>query len=173
MKSANKKYYFIGAFIILLIMLATNAKGALYSLLRKLEEDNSVALTAYDDGTGVATIGYGSIYNYDENRPVAFGDTIDQATAERWLETEANKKLSDVQAMVTVPINNNQLIALSSFAYNEGSGALQNSTLLKLLNSGADKATVAAQFDRWIYAGGSIMKGLVSRRSVEKNLFLS
>ena len=71
------------------------------------------------------------------------------------------------------PITNNQLVALASFAYNEGSGALQGSTLLKLLNSGADKTSVAAQFDRWVYSKGSVNKGLINRRNAEKTLFLS
>jgi lysozyme len=153
--------------------MSTTAYGGLVSFLKKWEEDNKAALTAYDDGTGTWTIGYGTIWNYDLNRPVMPGDQIDQATANRWLQIEATSKLDAVKQLVTVSINNNQLIALSSFAYNEGIGALKGSTLLRLLNSGVDKATVAAQFDKWVYAGGSIMKGLVSRRAAEKNLFLS
>jgi GH24 family phage-related lysozyme (muramidase) len=154
-------------------MSSTSAYGSLIAFLKKWEEDNQVALDAYDDGTGTWTIGYGSIYNYDENRPVEPGDHIDQATAERWLQTEAESKMNQVSKLVKVKINNNQLVALSSFAYNEGIGALQNSTLLRLLNNGTDKAIIAKEFDKWVYAGGRIMKGLVSRRAAEKNLFLS
>ena len=75
--------------------------------------------------------------------------------------------------MVKVPINDNQLLALSSFAYNVGNRSLQDSTLLKLLNSGADKNAVAAQFDKWVFAGGVVSKGLKNRRAAEKKLFLS
>ena len=75
--------------------------------------------------------------------------------------------------MVQVPINDNQLIALSSFAYNEGPGAFQTSTLLKLLNSGADINIVANEFDKWVYAGGKVSPGLKNRRNAEKQLFLS
>ena len=153
--------------------MSSSAFGGLVSFLKKWEEDNKAALIAYDDGTGTWTIGYGTIWNYDLNRPVMPADQIDQATANRWLQIEATSKLDAVKQLVTVSINNNQLIALSSFAYNEGIGALKGSTLLKLLNAGADKATVAQQFDRWVYAGGSKMKGLISRRAAEKNLFLS
>ena len=167
------KYLVIGTIVIVLLMSTTNAYGSLLSFLKKMEEDNKAALTAYDDGTGTWTIGYGSIWDYDRNRPVMPGDTIDLATAERWLELEAQSKMAAVKQLVTVTINNNQLIALASFAYNEGIEALRSSTLLKLLNSGADKALVAAQFDRWVYAGGQVSKGLQNRRSAEKNLFLS
>ena len=171
--SKTGKYIIIAAVVILLTMTTTNSFGALVSFLKKWEEDNKAALIAYDDGTGTWTIGYGSIYNYDENRPVQQGDTITQQQADSWLQQEAQSKMNAVKSLVTVPITNNQLIALSSFAYNEGVGALQNSTLLSLLNSGANKQTVADQFDRWVYAGGSIMKGLVTRRAAEKQLFLS
>jgi lysozyme len=167
------KYLIIAAIVILLTMTTTNSFGALISFLKKWEEDNKAALVAYNDGTGTWTIGYGSIYNYDENRPVQKGDTITQEQADNWLIQEAKSKFDSVKSMVTVPVTNNQLIALSSFAYNEGIGALQNSTLLSLLNSGADKETVANQFNRWIYSGGQVMQGLVNRRSAEKQLFLS
>jgi lysozyme len=121
------------------------------------------------------SIGYGSGYNWDQNRPVQKGDVIDQATAKRWLLLEAQQKYNKVRSLVKVPITDNQLLALSSFAYNEGEGALATSTLLKLLNSGADDASVAAQFDRWVYAGDppAVNKGLQNRRAAEKALFLS
>ena len=78
-----------------------------------------------------------------------------------------------VKKLVTVKINNNQLVALGSFAYNLGIGALTNSTLLKLLNQGQDKAIVASQFDRWVNVKGVRSQGLVNRRNAEKALFLS
>ena len=119
------------------------------------------------------SVGYGSGFNWDKNRPVQKGDIIDQATAKRWLLLEAQSNFDQVMQMVKVPINDNQLIALSSFAYNVGNGALLDSTLLKLLNNGADKNTVSAQFDKWIYAGGKVSPGLKNRRAAEKKLFLS
>lgn len=167
------KTIFIILIIVILLMTTTNVSGAVYAFLRKLEEDNKVKLTAYDDGEGTWTIGFGSIYNFDQNRPVQQGDTIDQATAERWLELEANQHIAAVKNMVTVPISNNQLIALSSFAYNEGDSALRTSKLLSLLNAGVDIQTVADQFDRWIYAKHQINPGLINRRAAEKALFLS
>ena len=172
MKPRNK-YFLIGGAIILLVMSSTSAYAGLYAFLKQYEEGNQAALQAYDDGFGTWTIGWGSIYNYDLNRPVMPGDQINQATADRWLELEAKSKMDQVKKLVKVTINNNQLIALSSFAYNVGISALQTSTLLKLLNAGTDKALVAQQFDRWIYANGSISKGLQNRRNAEKNLFLS
>lgn len=119
------------------------------------------------------SVGYGSGYNWDLKRPVQKGDIIDKETAKRWLLYEAQSNFDKVMQMVKVPINDNQLIALSSFAYNVGNGALQDSTLLKLLNNGTNKDIVANQFDKWVYAGGQVSKGLKNRRNAEKKLFLS
>ena len=119
------------------------------------------------------SIGYGSGYNWDLKRPVQKGDVIDKETAKRWLLYEAQSYFDKVMDMVKVPINDNQLIALSSFAYNVGSGALQSSTLLKLLNNGTNLPAVASEFDKWVYAGGKVSKGLKNRRNAEKKLFLS
>jgi len=151
----------------------SNVYNSLAAFLKKVEEDNKAALTSYDDGEGTWTIGWGSIYNYDENRPVEEGDTITQEQADRYLKIEATQNIQDVKDSVKVPINNNQLIALASFVYNEGMYALRSSTLLKQLNQGLPKIQVADQFDRWIYANGHVNNGLVNRRAAEKQLFLS
>ena len=168
----NTKYLIAGA-VILLIMSGTNVYNSLYSLLKKLEEDNKVQLKAYLDSGGVWTIGYGSIYNYDLNRPVQQNDIITTDTANKWLQLEASTKLDAVKNLVKVKVNNNQLIAMSSLAYNIGTNGFANSTLLKLLNAGTDKAIVAQQFDKWVYDNGVKVKGLQNRRQAEKNLFLS
>jgi GH24 family phage-related lysozyme (muramidase) len=45
--------------------------------------------------------------------------------------------------------------------------------MLKLLNNKTDKRIVANQFDRWVYAKRVKLPGLVKRRKLEKELFLS
>jgi lysozyme len=76
-----------------------------------------------------------------------------------------------VEKNVTVPLNQNQFDALTSFVYNCGPGALRGSTLLKLLNQGNYQGA-AAQFARWNKAGGKVWPGLVRRRAAEASLFL-
>src|SRR5690349_12536176 len=84
----------------------------------------------------VPTIGYGTIM-YPNGKKVTLQDPeITQAQAEQYLEHEVNEKAAGVEKCVTIPINQNQFDALVSFAYNLGVGALQKSTLLKLLNAG-------------------------------------
>ena len=126
----------------------------------------------YWDRTGYS-VGYGSQYNWDQKRPVAKTDVIDKETAKNWLLQEAAQDFEYVKSLVRVKLTDNQLLALSSFAYNIGKAAFADSTLLELLNSGADISTVAAQFDKWVYSGGVISNGLKSRRKAEKTLFLS
>jgi lysozyme len=126
----------------------------------------------YWDRTGYS-VGYGSQYNWDQKRPVVKTDVIDKETAKNWLLQEAAQDFEYVKSLVRVKLTDNQLLALSSFAYNIGKAAFADSTLLELLNSGADISTVAAQFDKWVYSGGVINNGLKSRRKAEKTLFLS
>ena len=126
----------------------------------------------YFDFTGYS-VGYGSQYNWDAKRPVLKTDIVDKATAKQWLINDAMEDYQVVQSIVKVPVTDNQLIALSSLSYNIGIGAFRNSTLLKLLNAGANKNAVANEFDRWVFAGGQKSQGLAKRRQAEKQLFLS
>ncbi|MFC4232123.1 lysozyme [Parasediminibacterium paludis] len=154
-------------------MLTDNFKAKIFNLISGFEGYASHAYHDKIDPPGVYTIGFGSIYNWDENRAVQQRDVINKDTAVRWFFIEANQKVSAVQSLVKVPINDNQLLALSSFAYNLGTGALQGSTLLRLLNQGISKQIVANEFDKWAYSNGKKIPGLVKRRSQEKALFLS
>jgi lysozyme len=100
---------------------------------------------------------------------------ITQDQALDYLEWQVNQKTAAVNHLVQVSINQNQFDALASFAYNEGVGALQTSTLLRLLNSG-DTAGAAAQFLVWDKerVDGQLVEsdGLLHRRQMEQTLFL-
>ncbi len=180
--SKLRKIFIVGGVGSILIGLAENASAGedllskLSDILKNLEQSNKVKLKASNDGYGTVDIGYGSTYNWDNKRPVKIGDTIDIATAERWLRLEASQDIDTVANLVKVQLTNNEKIALASLCYNIGITNFTNSTLLKLLNSGKDLQTVAAQFDNWVWAGPKgkkvKSKGLVARRNFEKKLFL-
>lgn len=76
-----------------------------------------------------------------------------------------------VERLVAVPLNQNQFDALVSYTYNCGIGALQSSTLLKVLNAGKYEQ-VPAQLMRWVHAGGKRYEGLIRRRKAEGALFV-
>ena len=125
---------------------------------------------AYLDPIGIPTIGYGTI-RWPDGPPVKLGDTITEERAsallEKHIEKEILPKLNDALAF---EINDNQYNALVSFAYNLGIGALVKSTLMRKLNQGNFEGA-SKEFDRWVYAGGTKLKGLVRRRSEERALF--
>lgn len=128
-------------------------------------------LTAYDDGVGVWTIGFGTTV-YPNGIKVMKGDTCTEAQAKTYMAHDLKKFEATVNKAVTVQLNQNQFDALVSLAYNIGTNAFSKSTLVKKLNAN-DIRGAADQFDVWVNAGGKRMQGLVNRRAREKALFTS
>ncbi|SEO34068.1 lysozyme [Acinetobacter sp. yr461] len=128
-------------------------------------------LSAYDDGTGVWTIGYGTT-RYPNGKRVSEGDRCTLEQAKTYMQHDLKIFEHAVNSSVKVPLKQNQFDALVSLTYNIGVGAFKHSTLLKKLNSG-DYKEAANQFDVWVNAGGKRLQGLVNRRAMEKKLFLS
>lgn len=65
------------------------------------------------------------------------------------------------------PLTDGQKAAFISFAYNVGNGAFCGSTLARKANAG-DMAGACAELDRWVYAKGKKLPGLVTRRATER-----
>ena len=129
-------------------------------------------LVAYKCSAGVWTIGFGSTF-YENGTKVKQGDTITQARADALLLITANKFAAEVRKLVKSPVNDNQFAALVSFAFNLGIGALNKSSLLKLVNANPNDPNIRAQFMRWVNAGGKPLNGLVRRRTAEADLYFS
>ena len=125
-----------------------------------------VELTAYDDGGGVWTIGYG--HTGDD---VYEGLTISQTQAEELLRLDLEKFESFVEDAVEIDLNDNQFSALVCFCFNIGPAAFGGSTLLRLLNEGNYQAA-ANQFPVWNKVNGKPWLGLTRRRLAERSLFL-
>ena len=122
--------------------------------------------TTYYCPAGVLTIGYGTTTDIKEGDVWTPGQAVD--ALKRDLDTFAEQ----VSGLVKVELNQNQFDALVSFAYNVGAGALAKSTLLKKLNKG-DFDGAVAQFKNWTRGGGKVLPGLVRRRAVEAELFVT
>lgn len=131
-----------------------------------VKEFEGVYLYAYRDPVGVWTIGYG------HTNGVYAGQSISQAQAEAFLQSDMAEFEGAVMSRVKVPITQNMFDALVSFSFNVGAGALGSSDLLKKLNAG-DYTGAANEFGRWVYGGGQQLPGLVRRRAAEKKLFLT
>jgi GH24 family phage-related lysozyme (muramidase) len=60
--------------------------------------------------------------------------------------------------------------ALVSFTYNLGAAALQRSRLRRVINRG-EHASAPREFERWVWAAGHKLPGLVRRRHAEGMLY--
>lgn len=121
----------------------------------------------YNDGTGTITVGYGHAMTKEEQ------DNIKQVTEEealKLLAIDVEEAEEAVRELIEVDLSQNQFDSLVSFTFNVGGGALEGSTLRKLLNKGF-YGTVADQMQRWVNADGKKLQGLVRRRRAEGVLF--
>jgi lysozyme len=129
----------------------------------------SCSLRAYQCPAKIWTIGWGAT-KYANGTKVKPGDKITQQQADELLDVHIKEFEEGVKKLVKIKINDNQLGALVSFAFNCGLGNLASSTLLKKLNAsdfdGADK-----EFQKWTKGGGQVLPGLVKRRLQEAALF--
>lgn len=119
--------------------------------------------TAYDDGVGVQTIGFG------ETKNVRRGDTT---TVERAL-VRLGASVSEHEARLRdcigdVPLYQGEWDAYVSWTYNVGTSAACGSSLVKKLRSSPpDYVGACAELLRWTRAGGRELQGLVTRRKAE------
>lgn len=135
--------------------------------LAKIKQWEGLKLTAYRDEGGVLTIGYG--HTSAAGAPVVReGMKITEAEASRILRADLAKFEARVNALVKVPLTDNQFSALVAFDLN--TGALHKSTLLKKLNKG-DYAAVPKELMKWVNVKGKRSRGLVNRRSAEVGLW--
>ncbi len=131
-----------------------------------IQEFENCKLEAYLDGGGVPTIGWG------HTAGVKMGDKCSQAQADRWLEEEIADAEQDVNLYVRGWLLQGQFDALVSLVYNIGGTAFRKSTLVKLLNS-AQYPAAAEQFLRWKFDNGKEVRGLLRRRTAEREMFLA
>lgn len=136
-------------------------------IIRKYE---GLRLQAYLCPAGVWTIGFGSTF-YENGSKVQEGDKITIDRADRLLFDIVQKFEISVRGLVKSSLNENQIGALTSFAFNVGVGSLKSSTLLKKVNANPDDLTICNEFLRWTKAGGKQLKGLVARREAESDLY--
>lgn len=126
----------------------------------------------YHDPVGLPTIGYGHLLSREPWADLNQWKPIPQDEAVALLMADLTRFSRSVDRLVEVPLTDEQFGALVSFCFNLGAGALQASTLRRMLNRG-DYLEAADQFLRWVFAGGIRLRGLVRRREAERDLFLA
>ncbi|PCH98286.1 MAG: muraminidase [Alphaproteobacteria bacterium] len=133
-------------------------------LIKRFEGFSS---TVYFCPAEYPTIGYGHVVKKGED----FSAGITQDEAEELLRTDAQIAERAVLRLITVPLTDGQFDALVSFTYNLGSGALQRSTLRRVINR-QNHSKVPNQLMRWVWAGGRKLKGLARRREAESIFYV-
>jgi len=148
----------------------TNASSNCINLVKKFEGWSS---KPYKCPAGIPTIGYGNTF-YENGTKVSMNDPA--ITEERGIELlkhELHKFAKYVDSYCRDDINQFQFDALVSFCYNLGPANLKNSTLLKKVNANPTDPSIRDEFMKWTKAGGKVLKGLVTRRTAEADLYFS
>lgn len=116
------------------------------------------------------TIGYGH-YGADVQPDMV----ITEAEAEALLREDLKVFQYNVQKAVDgyTTLNDYQFGALVSFCFNVGVTNFRKSTLLKKVRKDPYDESIAQEFNKWVYAGGKVLAGLVRRRQLESALYFT
>ena len=134
-----------------------------FDLIKSFE---GFSVRAYQDVSGVWTIGYGHTKNVTENSP-----DITQDEAQILLMVDLEDAETEVEHLVAAHLNDNQFSALVSLVFNVGIAPLLRGLGQKLKLQ--DYAGAADEFLKWNHSSGIVIDGLTRRRKAERNLFLS
>lgn len=132
-------------------------------IIKRFEE---CRLKAYKCPAGVWTIGWGTT-----GKGIKEGLVITQPTADNMLKAHIMDLSLELTDIFGKKLEQNEFDAIVSFVYNIGMGAFRKSTMCHLLLEGKT-AEASKEFERWVYASGKKLPGLVKRREAEKDLFL-
>ena len=131
---------------------------------RKAKRGIEITAVPYICPAGFWTIGYGHLC--DPKHP-----PITEAEAEVYLARDLRTALAATlrycPVLATEP--EGRLTAIVDFTFNLGAGRLQTSTLRRRINQ-RDWPGVSRELRRWIYGGGRVLPGLVTRRDAEARL---
>ncbi len=128
--------------------------------------------TPYLCPAGVPTIGNGSTI-YPNGVKVKLTDPpITEEIAYEIMEWELSKAMAATIKYCPILLTTSEtwLGAIIDFVYNLGAGRLQASTLRREINSESWES-VPDELNKWVFAGGRKLKGLVLRRAAEASFF--
>ncbi len=149
--------------------LPTTPKGRLAAAALSLSIAGAGALVAhegmvkvaYKDPVGIVTVCAG------HTATAKLGQVKTDAECAELLRKDVVHAEQAVKRLVKVPITQEQFDALASFVFNVGETSFAKSTLLKKINA-QDCLGAGKEFDKWTYASGKQLPGLVKRRAAER-----
>lgn len=132
------------------------------SIKNKIKKFEGLCLTATRCSAGVPTIGFGHT-----GPEVRMGQKISRQKADEIFDQDISKFSEGVDMLFPEGIPQCRFDALVSFAFNCGLGALQKSTLLKMIKANPENPDIKKEFMKWVHAAGRRLPGLVKRRAME------
>ena len=129
----------------------------------------SCRLTAYPDGAGVPTVGFGHTSGAGAPK-VILGMRISAARADEILATDLALFERVVTKVVKVPLQQHEFDALVDLAFNLGGPHFTSSLVVRRLNAG-NRAGAAAAFLLYVRSAGVVVAGLVRRRRADAAMF--
>lgn len=114
---------------------------------------------------GYWTIGYGHLCD-PKHPPITVAEA--EIYLARDLQSALVATLRYCPALAAEP--EGRLAAIVDFTFNLGAGRLQTSTLRRRINQ-RHWVAAAQELRRWVYGGGKVLPGLVTRREAEIALF--
>jgi lysozyme len=151
--------------------------------IEQIKKDEGVRSRPYQCPALLWTVGVGHVIDPNHAKvkladrkqlpiPAGWDRVLSAAEIDEILRKDLNRFEAGVLRLIKVELTQGQFDALVSFSFNVGLGNLQNSTLRMKINRG-DYEGAAEQFLVWTKAGGKVLKGLVIRRTHEKEMFES
>ena len=128
---------------------------------RKVKRGTEITAVPYVCPAGFWTIGYGHLC--DPKHP-----PITEAEAEVYLARDLQSALTATLRYCPVLATEleGRFAAIIDFTFNLGAGRLQTSTLRRRVNQ-RDWVAAEQELRRWVYGGGRVLPGLVTRREAE------
>lgn len=133
----------------------------------KIKSYESCQLLPYKDAVGYYTVGYGH-----KCTDMTYPHRITQERAEELFEKDIRATESGLNSLNLPRLTQNQYDALVSFTFNLGIARLRRSTLLKRIYARSPAKYIQDEFRKWVYAGKTVLQGLVKRREYEAQLWV-
>lgn len=138
--------------------------GCCAILLTAVPSLEGTILRGYKDPIGIVTACTGHTLTAVLGKPYTKEECEALLNADLVEKAEAVLRCTPSLAGNTYP-----LAAAVSFAFNVGETKYCNSTMARKFNAG-DILGGCAELSKWVYAGGEVSKGIVSRRKVEREI---
>lgn len=171
-RADNKRGEELRCFELRIIQFCVNKKnknmieGVSERCILHIKESEGFRQTAYRCAAGVWTCGWG------HTKGVTVRTRCSREMAEQWLTEDLRPIVAFLQAIPQIDTQG-KMDATADFCFNVGIAAFKDSTLLKKIRAKAPKIEIMREFEKWVYAKGRKLEGLVKRRAWEANRFVS